>query len=914
MSSRVSPGRARLARLPRRESPAPRFRTAVCVCAALALVGALLAPLAAGAAPPSVEAVGSPLRTATTARFDSRINANGLATTYHFEYVADSQFQASGFAGAQTTPPQELTADEVQRIELGGASGGQFRLSFGGQSTGATGTGNFTAGSEEVKGLVTSTGAFVAGETLANIPGVIPAGTKIVVAEAGRLVLSSKAESTKAAGALAADIPVNTGGEENLVAARASAAVVQAALRALPSIGGANLNVTYAKVNGGNVSFYLVTFVGALANTDVEQIGITDGAEPLVNGINAGASTPVPGGGAQDRIVLASANVAGLAPSTAYHYRLIAENSDPGSPTTGEAMTLTTRADTPLSHGDFPGPPGSDRAWEQVGAADTSGNPVNRATAISSDGNRAFYQVFGGIPGSPTGTVYNEFFAQRTESGWQTRLDVLPPRGQLAGSKWLFPAGRDDLSSVVLANQDDVAGKFAAFRLGPGVVPSEVFSFEDTSTLIYDGKVIVSDDASRIIYLLRDPAPGGASQFYDVSSGAPQLVSLLPGDVTPSCGVTGFWVNGENPSRTSHWLSPDGSLLFFGSQGNSCAGGASQLYLRDLTAASTTRISPPPISGFECDSVFVKSTPGAVFFFTRSRLTAEDTDPANCGSSVTNSDVYRYEIDGGALECVTCVVPGLTADVEAVNQKGPGPGSWIAVAEDGSRLYFKTQHHLLPGTPPDGEAVIYRVEVGSGDLAYVAPLFKRVGESVGDQSEEGEAISPDGTRLVLRSRSPGLNLLTGSQNGGQPQYYLYNDDDGSLSCASCPQDGAAPAGEEVPLAIGTDAGPNAGPLAASGDFAFVTPTALVSADQNTPAAWEAPRIGSDVYEWRDGRQLLVTDGLTHWFQRPEVSGITPSGRDLFFTATAAYTPDAPDALRRLYDARIGGGIEFPPAP
>src|SRR5262249_29229521 len=96
---------------------------------------------------------------------------------------------------------------------------------------------------------------------------------------------------------------------------------------------------------------------------------------------------------------------------------------------------------------------------------------------------------------------------------------------------------------------------------------------------------------------------------------------------------------------------------------------------------------------------------------------------------------------------------------------------------------------------------------------------------------------------------------------------------------------------------------------------------LVSADQNTPApatgggnnVLEDPyEAGRDVYEWRDGRQILVTDGLSHWTTPPTLFTIDSSGRDIFFTASAQYTADALDANMRLYDARIDGGIDFPP--
>ena len=112
-------------------------------------------------------------------------------------------------------------------------------------------------------------------------------------------------------------------------------------------------------------------------------------------------------------------------------------------------------------------------------------------------------------------------------------------------------------------------------------------------------------------------------------------------------------------------------------------------------------------------------------------------------------------------------------------------------------------------------------------------------------------------------------------------------------------------------------GPNQTPIDEQGNLAFPTPTALVSADQNTTAAGHDPGAGTDIYEWRDGRILLVTDGLSNWpggSAIPAVNGISPSGKDLYFTASTQYTADALDGNNRLYDARIGGGFEFPVPP
>ena len=111
-------------------------------------------------------------------------------------------------------------------------------------------------------------------------------------------------------------------------------------------------------------------------------------------------------------------------------------------------------------------------------------------------------------------------------------------------------------------------------------------------------------------------------------------------------------------------------------------------------------------------------------------------------------------------------------------------------------------------------------------------------------------------------------------------------------------------------------GANTTPLSADGDFAFKTTEALLGADQNTAGVGQDPNSGTDIYEWRDGRLLLVTDGLTNWFgaQVPFLDGVSASGRDVFFTVATQYTQDALDGYNRLYDARIGGGFEFPPPP
>ena len=257
------------------------------------------------------------------------------------------------------------------------------------------------------------------------------------------------------------------------------------------------------------------------------------------------------------------------------------------------------------------------------------------------------------------------------------------------------------------------------------------------------------------------------------------------------------------------------------------------------------------------------------------------------------------------------MVAGLAADVFVAGDPRQGVGGDIAVAEDGSRVYFQSPNRLLPGAPllSNGSST-YRVTLG-GALRWIGGPGLPPGET------GLSAISPSGATGIFVSKAPSVNPLGGlSDNGGTSQYYRYDDEASSLICVSCPLDGSVPRGDLPTPGSSRASGANTSGLSENGDtVAFVTPTALVNADQNTAGPGQETTVGNDVYEWRDGRPLLISDGLTDWPNRgPELDGISPSGRDVFFDASAQYTPDALDAYNRLYDARIGGGFEFPVPP
>ncbi len=778
--------------------------------------------------PPIVETTGSPTRTTTTARLDSRVNPHGAATSYWFEYTPDADYKAHGFEDATSTPQTAASVNTVQHIFIrkDQRGPGEFKLGLGAQTTQA-------------------------------------------------------------------------------LSQSASGAEVQAALELLPGIGQGNVRVELVEPLGDPRSRadYYVTFQGALGDTKVEALNATTEVPTPVEGI--GVIVLVSGGFGSGRSSVASAYIAGLQPATTYDYRMVTDNGTPGGPTVGSAMRITTRdSEAPLSHGHFPGPPGSDRAWEQVNFPDTDGNPVN-ARAIAPSGERVVYAIDGGSPGSAFGGETagnsNDQFAERTPDGWLAR-DIYPTRAQAPGNIWQGPFGSSELTVLYADDYDEThVGDVELWRMSPGSPAEHVFGADSAHFNNNEGAgsgfYAASENGSRVISTMfgtNDPSyplSPETSELYDLSSGTPKLIGLLPDGSAPTCGVTDSdMMNNEAPPVFLHTVTPDGSHAFFQAfVGESCAGSTRGLYDRDLVNSTTTLITS--------QGRFIRYTAGYVFFVTDESLEAGDPE---------GNDIYSYRVADHTLHCLTCSIPGGGNVVIDTDQQFTF--RTVAVADDGSRIYFSSSHRLLAGAEAPG---IYRLDVASGALAYVAPAGF---DARATQSAEGGSTNSDGSVLMFSSANPGLNAINGQQSGGTLQYYRYDDRNRSLICVSCPGDGSLPHAEVDTSVLGVR---GADTVDAAGDVVFTTPTPLSPADQNTAAAGE--NVSEDIYEWRDGRLLLVTDGRTSSTSVSlDLWGISASGRDVFFSQAAKLTPDAPDASKRLYDARVGGGFEFhqqaPPCP
>jgi hypothetical protein len=587
-------------------------------------------------------------------------------------------------------------------------------------------------------------------------------------------------------------------------------------------------------------------------------------------------STPTHSAGSGETFEFVSQQLTGLKINTTYHYRVIADNGIPGGVVYGQDATITTRvSDAPLTHGHFPGPPGSDRAWEQVNVPDTDGNPVS-GSGTSENGERALYKIDGGSPGSQYGggliDISNIQFAERDSTGWH-RKDLFPTRAQAPGNLWPALKATSDFSHVYASKVDTTnTGQFETWSMTPGA-PAQLLLDVPFAGSGKDLFMTNAEQANRVLSVdmgsldPSHPVSPTSEELYELTTGTPRMVGLLPDGSVPQCGV-------HRDYMARFAVTPDGSHAFFGTYPDANCVGQPALFVRDLEGSTTIQIA--------AHAAFDRFVAGNAFF-----TTPESLAPVDHGGT----DLYRYRLADGSIVCVTCsTVLGGSLGQELFAEE---VYKSIAVSDDGSRVYLESANRLLPGAAQDG---IYRLDVSTGNVVYVAPGGFDV--SVGNGSDSS-ATSPDGSVFVFLSEKPSLDARNGQQNGGTRQWYRYDDRDRSVVCVSCPGDGSAPLGA-AGRAITTNS-----------DIVFSTATPLVTSDENTARPGQDMGVGADIYEWRDGVLLLVTGGEEENSEL-RLSSVSADDRNVFFTQAARLTPDAPDAQSRFYDARIGGGFDFPP--
>jgi hypothetical protein len=607
--------------------------------------------------------------------------------------------------------------------------------------------------------------------------------------------------------------------------------------------------------------------------------------------------------GAGSEGVVLTAPLTGLAPGTAYRYRIIAESSQGTVEEQGGFVTyripdrsescgnesLRTAASAALP---------DCRAYELVTPANTNGHmPRGIGTGTfsmrkaSPSGDALSFLIEGGpIPGfEGTGTIYGDpYLARRGTSGWNTA--AAGPSGAEAGALIPGSTSPDQGYSFWQAEGEGTmvpSGSLNADYLRYPDGHSALIGRGDLGTDQHAVGKLISEGGGHIIFTSQvelEPgvAPTGTRSVYDRTidpvTGAEQtqVVSLLPGAVpaTQEANYVG--------------ASLDGRGVAF-SIGN-------KVYLRCVDT-ETFEIG----EGVTFEGI---AEGGSRIFYLKA------------------GDLYRFDAE----------------TEETTRFSETGDATPVNIAAGGSAAYFASAS-VIPAAPnPRGAVPTPGVDnlylSREGAISFVGTLTEldMIGEPGSPDKQELVALKSWGARVAggsqgpdpVRSTADGSVLLfasnadlTGFDSAGYREIYRYDFAQNTLACLSCNPTGQGASshaslqsqgwgfGSPEPLS-NTETAVN---LSNNGRRAiFQSPEALVAADTDGVI---------DVYEWEEEGEgsCLTSGGCIYLISSGESAhnnylfGMSDDGNDIFFLTSDLLLPSRdPDETPSVYDARVNGGF------
>ena len=583
----------------------------------------------------------------------------------------------------------------------------------------------------------------------------------------------------------------------------------------------------------------------------------------------------------------------GLQPGTAYHYRLVAENSS--GTEAGEDRTFTT-----LTPAEAP-----QRGYELVSTVDKGGNNIKSQYAYQSaeNGNALTFVSTTPLGSSAGGPLYPRFVSVRSADAWSTKATD-PPQAAVTPDLGNGPirvtfAVSDDGSKAVVMSLKSLA---------PGAVEgdSNIYLLDiatDTYTTIatvpgtsyfshqyftFFGRALVAHGTPDFdhVFLFAEEAsflPGAPpNALYEFTGGVLSLVSISP---------EGVPISGSTLGQASHdvnMVSADASRVIFTSSDG-------VVYLREngqTHALSESRRSVDPPGTLRPASYFGADQNLAHAYFFAQGLT-DSSDPLFLS-------LYRYDTESGDLQLLT----------QASKGEGGLDLTLLQVSADGSSAYFTSDSLLTPGTPSAGANVYLYVWRG-GELK----LITAVSRGHDNSGLVSYWASPNGRYFAFSASTPGLTGFDSTNAacvgpgmlGACKEIYRYDNETEELICVSCRPDEKPPTGSAFISELFADDGPTQFPRVVNdrGQVFFDTPDSLVPADTTSTR---------DVYEYNDAvGARLITSGRGSGSSLAEVS---VDGRDVFFTTQDRLVGIDKDKAVDVYDARVGGGLagQNPPPP
>ncbi len=618
--------------------------------------------------------------------------------------------------------------------------------------------------------------------------------------------------------------------------------------------------------------------------------------------------------------VLVSAEISGLETGTNYAFRVAVE-SDGGTLVSG-VQEFTPLAPQPQGcanddvranqHTMFLG---SCRGIELVNSPDKGNQnvlaeaPAVGSSPMSASGDDVIWRVAGGAPDGPSGAL-SAFLAQRTEAGWASTSIAPPAAVQFGGGRLTYElnAVSPDFRTFVFGVRGSTgldrppAPTVVRIRMAPQSQDILKTYVGEPENLTWEKTTDLTDDGTHVFFI--NAQSGQLEDIGKAQLGPPEVqgevVSVMPEGKENECHLDAFGGTsfGTPMQPGYHWVATDdASHVYFRAKPNveePCKNVPLGLYVRNLQSKKTTLIDSGNPGFLRADG------PGVHAYF----ITSSKLDPADKNAG---GDVYRWNDNNDTATCLTCLTAegaGLTAGVGGFPFRGDA-----LVSDDFSHVYFLSPNELVSGVGAPGKSNLYAVS--DTGLHFVATVAQDTLATVG-LSRNGQtllfraSVGSNGSELTTDS----LSALCEKPGGGQgscEELYRYADADQSIECLSCKHNGI------TSRSLGT-------PYQGSGfDFrqsedgtttAFATSQALVPLDVNSD---------TDIYEWRNGRVHLISDGVSTFqqgFSAPRVMAVDDTGSNILF---ALVPPDGSltgferDRVANLYDARIGGGFS-PPSP
>ncbi len=590
-----------------------------------------------------------------------------------------------------------------------------------------------------------------------------------------------------------------------------------------------------------------------------------------------------------------SQQTSGLAPDTAYRYRVVAKNT---TTTTGPTLSLHTQSSGGATLAD-------NRGWEMVSPVDKNGGQVEPPGALygggvlqaAANGQSVTYGSEASFAGGQGAPPVSQYLATRGSGGWSTENMTAPIfSGSYDASDQgvpyqLFSA---DLARGVLLNGDHCRGEgddcavanpplagtsapagYQNYYLREGGAFTALLGSANAGFLALEPKAfdlrlagsspdlrygVISSCAGLTANAIEVPAGEGCDpeqqNLYAYSpGGALTLVNLLPAQATGTPGA--------ELAAQSGAVSSDGARVYFSLQGN--------LYLR---AGGQTKQLDTAAGG---EGTFqTASADGSVAYFTK------------------GGHLWRYL---AASDAATDLTPG------------GGVVGVLGASSSGAVLYFQ-----------DGAAL---KRWSSGATTTVAPGADATLPSDYQPTTGTARVSADGARMLFLSEASLTGYDNKDLNTGEAdsEVFLYDASEaGTLTCVSCNPTFGRPVGSStIPgsAANGTAEGSTDSykprVLSANGKRVFFdSEDALALSDTNNAAdayQWEAQGEGS--CSRAGGCVSLISSGRS-------AGGATfidasTDGADAFLVTDDSLIKADPGGVD-LYDARVGGGFPLPQPP